>query len=72
MVPILSSSKKLNVDRVSNLALFGPKLVPPAGSRATDITLEQQELVLPRAANMTLIIPKGSLEETSLWGFELA
>jgi len=72
MALILSSSKKLNAGRVSNLALFGPELAPSAGSRATDITLEQQELVLLRAAKMTLIVPKGDLEEASLRGFKPA
>ena len=34
--------------------------------RATDITLDGQDPVLPGAVKMTLIVPKGSLEETSL------
>ena len=39
-------------------------------SQATDITLEGQELVLPGAAKMTLIVPRGCLEEASLRGSE--
>ena len=42
--------------------------MPSADSRATDITLEWQELVLPRTAKMTFIVPKGGLEESSFWG----
>ena len=34
--------------------------------RAMDITLDGQDHVLPGAAKMTLIVPKGGLEETSL------
>jgi len=72
MALILSSSKKLNAGGVSNLALFGPELAPSAGSRATEITLEGQEPVLPGVAKMTLIIPKGGLAEASLQGSKLA
>ena len=37
-----------------------------------DITLDGQDPVLPGAAKMTLIIPKGGLEETSLRVSEFA
>ena len=70
MVLIFSLSEKLNIGRISILALFGLELVPSAGSRATNITLERQEPVLPRAEKMTFIVPKGGLEESSLRGFE--
>ena len=40
--------------------------------RATEITLDGQDLVFPGAAKMTLIVPKGGLEETSLRDSELA
>ena len=52
------------------MALLGSELLLSAGNRATDITLEGQEPVLPGAAKMTLIIPKGGLEESSLLGSE--
>ena len=37
-----------------------------------DITLDEQDLVLPGAAKMTLIVPKGGLEGISLRDSELA
>ena len=40
--------------------------------RATDITLDGQDPVLPGVVKMTLIVPKGGLEETSLRDSELA
>ena len=67
MVSALSSSKKLNIGWISILALFGSGLESSVGGRTTDITLEGWELVLPRAAKMTLIVPKGALEEAYLW-----
>ena len=67
MVPILSLSEKLSAGWISILALFGLGLLSSADSWATDITLKGQEPVLPEAAKMTLIIPKGGLEEASLW-----
>ena len=70
MVPTLSSSEKPRTGWVSILALFGSKLESSAGSRATDITLEGQELVLPRTMKMTFIIPNGGFEESFLWGSE--
>ena len=70
MVPSLSSSEKLNADWILILALFGSEFESLANSQAIDIILERQDPVLLRAANMTFIIPKGGLEEASLWGFE--
>ena len=70
MVPILSSSEKLSVGQMFILALFGSRLLSSTNSRATNITLEGQESVFPRAAKMTLIVPKGGLEEAYLRGSE--
>ena len=67
MVPILSSSEKLSVGRISTLALFDSKLESSAGSRATNITLEGWELVLLGAAKMTLIVPNRGFEEAFAW-----
>ena len=72
MVPTLSSSTKLNAGRISTLALFNSELESSVGSQATDITLEGWELVLPRAAKMTLIVPKGGLEEAFPWTLDPA
>ena len=72
MVPILSLSEKLSANWIPTLALFGFGLVSSVDSQATNITLEGQELVLPRAAKMTFIVPKGGLEEASLRGSEFA
>ena len=38
----------------------------PEDRRATDIILDGHDLVLPGAAKMTLIVPKGGLEGISL------
>ena len=70
MVSILSSFEKLSAGWISILALFGSRLLSSVDSRAIDITLEGQELVLLGAAKMTLIVPKGDLEEESLQGSE--
>ena len=70
MVPILSSSEKLSANWISILALFSSGLLSLANSRAIDITLEGQEPVLLGAAKMTLIVPKGGLDEASLRGSE--
>ena len=45
------------------LTFFDIGLELSAGQRDTNITLEGQDPVLPRAANMTLIVPRGGLEE---------
>jgi len=63
MVPTLSSSKKLNAGQTSILALFGTRLTSSASGQTTNITLEGYEPVFPRAAKMTLMVPKGGLEE---------
>ena len=63
MVPILSSFEELNTYQNSILALLGSRLESLAGDRAIDITLEGREPVLLGAAKMTLIVPKGGLEE---------
>ena len=44
----------------------------PEDRRATDITLDVHDPVLPGAAKMTLIVPKKGLEGTSLRDLELA
>ena len=44
----------------------------PEDGQATNITLDGQDPVLPGAAKMTLIVPKGGLEEISLRDLELA
>ena len=40
--------------------------------RATDITLDGHDLVLPSVAKMILIVPKGGLEGISLLDSEFA
>ena len=70
MVPILSSFEKLSAGWISTIALFGSRLLYSADSRVTDITLEGQESILPGVAKMTLIIPRGGLEEASFRGSE--
>ena len=67
MVPILSSSKKLNESWIYSLALFGLELVSSAGDLTTDITLEGWEPVLLGAAKMTLIVPNGGLGKAFPW-----
>ena len=70
MVLILFSSEKLNASWILTLALFGQEFEYSADSPATDIILEGQVSVLPGAAKMTFIVPKGGLEKASLQGFE--
>ena len=43
----------------------------PEDRRATDITLDGQDPILPDAAKMTLIVPKEGLEGISLRDSEL-
>ena len=61
----------------SNLILFqesqdrldihlNPKLESSAGSRATNITLDEEDPVLPEVVKMTLIVPRGGFEGASL------
>ena len=42
----------------------------PKDRRATDITLDGHDLVLPGVAKMTLIVPKGGLDGISLRDIE--
>ena len=65
MVPSLSSSKKPNTNGMPILTLLGIELKPSPGQQVTDIILEGQDPVLPGAANMMFIVPRGSLEEAS-------
>ena len=44
----------------------------PKDRRATDITLDGHDLVLPGVAKMTLIVPKGGFEGMSLLDSEFA
>ena len=71
-VPTLSLSKKLNAGQTSILALFSSRLESSVSGGATNITLEGWELVLPGAARMTLIMPKGGLEDVSFWDLDPA
>ena len=48
----------------STLALFGFELMPSKDRRATDITLDGHDFVLPGAAKITLIVPKGVLKDS--------
>ena len=50
----------------STLALFEPGLVSLEDKRVTDIILDGRDPILPGAAKMTLIVPKGGLEGISL------
>ena len=61
----LSSSEKPNTSGIPILTLFGIELEPSSRQQDTDITLDGQDSVLPRAANMTLIVPRGGLEDAS-------
>ena len=64
--PILSSSENPKTRGRSNLALFGSRLVSSDGRRATNITLDGHDPVLPGAAKITLIVPRGGLGGISL------
>ena len=63
MVPIISSSEKLNARWISTLAFFSPELMFSVDSRATDIILEGREPILLGVAKMTLMTPIGGLEK---------
>ena len=58
--------KRVMVDHGSaaeiSLALFGSWLLSSGNMRATDITLEGHDLVLPGTAKITLIILRGGRE----------
>ena len=45
--------------------------MPSEDRRATDITLDGHDLVLPGAAKITLIVPKGGFERVFLLEREL-
>ena len=64
-VPSLSLFEKPNTNGIPILILFGIELKPSSGQQDIDITLEGQDSVLPRAANMTFIVPRGGLEDAS-------
>ena len=51
-----------------NLALFGSWPSSLGNRRVTDITLEGHDPVLPGAAKITLIVPRGGREGFSLSG----
>ena len=61
MVPTLSSFENPKIGWMSILALLSPALESSTGSRAIDITLDGEYPVLPRAAKMTFIVPRGGL-----------
>ena len=65
MVLSLSLSEKLNTYGIPILTLFGIELEPSSRQQDTDITLEGQDLVLPRVVNLMFIVPRGGLEEES-------
>ena len=68
MVPILFLFENPKIGWMSILALFSLELESSIGSQATDITLDREDPVLPRAAKMTLIVPRGGLERVSFRG----
>ena len=55
----------------STLALFGFGLVSLEDKRATNIILDGHDPILPGAAKITLIVPKGGLEGVFLSDREL-
>ena len=61
MVPSLSAFEKLNTNETFILTLFGlgPEFSPEP--QDTDIILEGQNLVLPGAANLMFMVPRGGL-----------
>ena len=72
MVPILSSSEKPMTNGNSTLAFFRFRLMFLEDRRATDITLDGHDLVLPGTVKMILIIPKGGLKGISFRDSEFA
>ena len=70
MVPMLSSTEKPKTGWTTGLALLGSQPKSPVGNRATDITLDSQDPVLPGAAKMTLIVPNEGFTESFLSGSE--
>ena len=63
MVPSLSSSEKLNTNGMLILTLFGFELELSSRQWDTDITLEGQDPILPRVANITFIMLEGVLKK---------
>ena len=61
MVPSLSASEKLNTNGTFILTLFGIELESSPKQQDTNIILEGQDPVLPGVANMTFMVPRGSL-----------
>ena len=61
MVPYLSASEKLNTSGTFILALFGIELESSSEQQDTDIILEGQDPIVPRAANMTFMVTRGGL-----------
>ena len=61
MVPSLSAFEKLNTNGTFILTLFGMELESSPEQQDTDIILEGQDPVLPRAANMTFMVPRRGL-----------
>ena len=59
MVPYLFASEKLNTSATFILARFGIELDSSSKQQNTDIILEGQDPVLPGAANMTFMVPRG-------------
>ena len=66
MVPISSSSENPSTGEAPFLGFLDSRSSLSVRSRATDITLEGQELVHPGAARMTFIVLMGGLREASL------
>ena len=61
MVPSLFASEKLNTNGTFILTLFGIELESSPEQQDTDIILEGQDSVLPGAANMMFMVPRGGL-----------
>ena len=61
MVPYLPASEKLNTSGTFILTLFDIELESSFEQQDTNIILEGQDPVLPRAANMTFMVPRGGL-----------
>ena len=64
LILVRESQNRLDV----HLGSFQPALESSTGSRATDITLDGKDPVLPRATKMTLIVPRWGLGGVSLRG----
>ena len=64
MVPSLSASEKLNTNGTFILTLFGIELESSLEQQDTDIILEGQDSVLPRATNMMFMVPRGGFRAT--------